>query len=114
LDKPLEDMEINDGARGVLDVILQGSRADGLTLRDAGKRYAVSQHTPALVGTPSMVADRLADMFESHCCDGFVVCPSVTPGGYAQFVSMVVPELQRRGLYRTEYGGRTLRENIQS
>jgi FMN-dependent oxidoreductase (nitrilotriacetate monooxygenase family) len=114
LDKPLEDMEMTEGARGVLDVILQGSRAGSLTLRDAGYRYAISQLTPALVGTPEMVADRLQDMFESHCCDGFVVCPCVTPGGYTQFVNMVVPELQRRGLYRTEYTGRTLREHIQS
>ncbi len=114
LDKPLEDMEITEGARGVLDVILQGSRAGSLTLRDAGYRYGVSQMTPALVGTAEMVADRLQDMFESHCCDGFVVCPSVTPGGYAQFVNMVVPELQRRGLYRSAYTGRTLREHIRS
>jgi FMN-dependent oxidoreductase (nitrilotriacetate monooxygenase family) len=114
LDKPLEDMEITEGARGVLDVILQGSRAAGLTLRDAGHRYAVSQLTPALIGTPEMVADRLQDMFESHCCDGFVVCPAVTPGGYTQFVNMVVPELQRRGVYRTAYSGRTLRDHIRS
>jgi alkanesulfonate monooxygenase SsuD/methylene tetrahydromethanopterin reductase-like flavin-dependent oxidoreductase (luciferase family) len=65
-----------------------------------------------LVGTSTMVADQLQDMFESHCCDGFVVCPSISPGTYQQFVRTVVPELQRRGVYRSEYSGRTLRENI--
>ncbi len=105
MDRPLEDMETTDGARGVLDVVLQGSRAAGLTLREAGYRYGVSQLTPALIGTADMVADRLQDMFESRCCDGFVICPSITPGTYMQFVKTVVPELQRRGIYRTEYPG---------
>jgi alkanesulfonate monooxygenase SsuD/methylene tetrahydromethanopterin reductase-like flavin-dependent oxidoreductase (luciferase family) len=114
LDKPIEDMEINDGPRGVLDVILQGSRAAGLTLRQAGLRYGTSQHTPALIGTAEMVADRMQDMFESRCCDGFVVCPSVTPGTYVQFVKTVVPELQRRGLFRKEYTGKTLRKNLRA
>jgi FMN-dependent oxidoreductase (nitrilotriacetate monooxygenase family) len=112
LDRPITDMEITDGARGVLDVILQGSRAGNLTLREAGYRYGISQLTPALVGTPAEVADRLQDMFESRCCDGFVVCPSVTPGGYVDFVRGVVPLLQARGVFRTEYAGATLRENI--
>jgi FMN-dependent oxidoreductase (nitrilotriacetate monooxygenase family) len=112
MDQPLKDMDITDGARGVLDVILQGSRAANLTLREAGYRYGVSQMTPALVGTPTMVADHLQDMFESECCDGFVVCPSISPGMYQQFVATVVPELQRRGIYRKEYTGRTLRERI--
>lgn len=113
MDQPLQDMEMNEGARGVLDVILQGSRAANLTLREAGYRYGISQLTPALVGTPEMIADRLQDMFESRCCDGFVVCPSITPGSYVQFVKTVVPELQRRGVYRTEYRGRVLRDRIQ-
>jgi len=112
LDQPLDDMEITEGARGVLDVVLQGSRAAGLTLREAGYRYGVSQLTPALVGSATTVADRLQDMFESRCCDGFVICPSITPGTYMQFVKTVVPELQRRGVFRVEYSGRTLRENI--
>ncbi|HWK46666.1 MAG TPA: LLM class flavin-dependent oxidoreductase [Stellaceae bacterium] len=112
MDQPIEDMEITDGARGVLDVILQGSRAGALTLRQAGYRYGISQLTPALVGTPEMVADRLQDMFESQCCDGFVVCPSITPGSYMQFVKAVVPELQRRGVFRHDYTAGTLRGHI--
>jgi FMN-dependent oxidoreductase (nitrilotriacetate monooxygenase family) len=114
LEQPLEDMDIPDGARGVLDVILQGTRAGSLTLRQAGYRYGVNQLTPTLIGTPEVVADRLQDMFESHCCDGFVICPSITPGTYVQFVKTVVPELQRRGIYRTDYTGATLRQTIRS
>jgi FMN-dependent oxidoreductase (nitrilotriacetate monooxygenase family) len=114
MDQPIEEMEMNEGARGVLDIVLQGSRAAGLTLRDAGYRYGVSQLTPALIGTPETVADQLQDMFEARCCDGFVICPSISPGSYMQFVQTVVPELQRRGIYRRKYQGRTLRENLRS
>ena len=112
LDQPLDVMEITEGAQGVLDVVLQGSRAAGLTLREAGYRYGVSQLTPALVGSATTIADRLQDIFEPRCCDGFVICPSITPWTYMQFVKTVVPELQRRGVYRVDYVGGTLRENI--
>lgn len=113
-DRPIKDMDVPGGARGMLDVILLGSRAGALTLREAGLRYGVSQMTPALVGTSETVADRLQDMFESECCDGFVICPSISPGSYMQFVRSVVPELQRRGIFRKTYQQATLRELLRS
>jgi hypothetical protein len=66
----------------------------------------------AIVGGPREVADRLEEMFEERVCDGFVVATTYVPGGYADFVEYVVPELQRRGLYHSEYQGVTLRENL--
>lgn len=110
-DKTLEDMELSQGCRGILDVMLQGAR--GVTVAEAGKRWATNQMTPQLVGTPEMIADRLVDLFESECCDGFMLCPSLSPGTYVQFVKTVVPELQRRGVFRKEYKHRTFRENLQ-
>ncbi|MGI4940377.1 MAG: hypothetical protein ACRYHQ_07425, partial [Janthinobacterium lividum] len=62
---------------------------------------------------PIMIADRLQELFEAGVCDGFVVTPTTFPGMFEQFCRGVVPELQRRGLFRTEYAGRTLRENLQ-
>jgi FMN-dependent oxidoreductase (nitrilotriacetate monooxygenase family) len=112
LDQPLSDMEISQGARGVFDIILRGSKSQ--TLREAGRTWAVSQMTPQLVGTPQMIADHIHEYFEAEACDGFIVCPSVTPGSYVQFVKSVVPELQRRGIYRKNYTGRTFRENLRS
>jgi alkanesulfonate monooxygenase SsuD/methylene tetrahydromethanopterin reductase-like flavin-dependent oxidoreductase (luciferase family) len=53
-------------------------------------------------------------MFEAGVCDGFVLAPTMFPGMFEQFCRSVVPELQRRGLFRTDYAGRTLRENLQS
>ncbi|MBS7533908.1 LLM class flavin-dependent oxidoreductase [Ancylobacter sonchi] len=114
LDKPLVDMEINQGSRGVFDNILKGSEKKNLTLREAGQHFGISELTPQLIGTPEMIADHMQDLFESEACDGFVIVPSLTPGGYQQFVKSVVPELQRRGIYRKDYTGRTFRENLRS
>jgi FMN-dependent oxidoreductase (nitrilotriacetate monooxygenase family) len=113
LDKPLDRLDLKQGARGMLDVILQGSRAGSLTLREAGRRYGYTRMNPLLVGTPEMIADRLQDLFESACCDGFILCPSLSPAGYEEFCQTVVPLLQQRDIFRTEYAGSTFREHLQ-
>jgi alkanesulfonate monooxygenase SsuD/methylene tetrahydromethanopterin reductase-like flavin-dependent oxidoreductase (luciferase family) len=59
-----------------------------------------------------MIADQLTDLFESHACDGFVLTPTVFPGMFEQFCKSVVPILQKRGVFRKEYLGKTLRENL--
>jgi alkanesulfonate monooxygenase SsuD/methylene tetrahydromethanopterin reductase-like flavin-dependent oxidoreductase (luciferase family) len=59
-----------------------------------------------------MIADHIHELFEAEACDGFVICPSITPGSFYQFVKSVVPELQRRGIYRRDYTGKTFRENL--
>ncbi|RWE00071.1 LLM class flavin-dependent oxidoreductase [Mesorhizobium sp.] len=110
LDKPLHDMEITQGARGMLDLILQGARDK--TLRDAGYIWGVRQMAPQVVGTPAMIADFMQEYFEADACDGFIISPSLSPTAYAQFVAGVVPELQRRGIFRNDYRGRTFRENL--
>ena len=69
---------------------------------------------PQVVGTPEQVADVLEDWFTDGCCDGFMLCPSLSPGGFAAFVDGVVPELQRRGLFRREYEHATFRENLRA
>jgi FMN-dependent oxidoreductase (nitrilotriacetate monooxygenase family) len=111
-DQPLADVELEEGSRGSFDVILQGTAREGLTLGEAARRFATSELCPQLVGTPEMIADQLTDLFESHACDGFVLTPTTFPGMYEQFVRSVVPILQKRGVYRKDYAGRTLREHI--
>ena len=59
-----------------------------------------------------MIADQLTDLFEDHACDGFVLTPTTFPGMFEQFSRAVVPVLQRRGVFRKEYTGRTLREHL--
>lgn len=67
---------------------------------------------PTFVGTPGDVADGLEQWFTGGACDGFVIGASHVPGAYVDFVDLVVPELQRRGLYHADYKAATLRENL--
>ena len=113
-DQPVADMALEEGSRGSFDVILQGTRAEGLTLGEAARRFATSELCPQIVGTPESIADQLCDYFEDGACDGFILTPTVSPGTWEQFTRSVVPILQQRGVFRRAYAGRTLRENLQS
>jgi FMN-dependent oxidoreductase (nitrilotriacetate monooxygenase family) len=108
--KTLSELQGNQGMQGSADVLAQTMKAEGLTFKQAAVKRTEGKE---IVGTASMVADRLQAIFESGVCDGFVLAPTMFPGMFEQFCRSVVPELQRRGLFRTEYAGRTLRENLQ-
>lgn len=107
--KTLADLQGNQGMQGSQDIVEQVMKAEGLSLKEAAARRRAGRE---MVGTPAMIADRLQAIFEAGVCDGFVLTPTMFPGMFEQFCRGVVPELQRRGLFRTEYTGRTLRENI--
>ncbi|WP_234892397.1 LLM class flavin-dependent oxidoreductase [Agrobacterium vitis] len=111
-DQSLLDLQLEEGSRGSLDVILQGTKAEGLTIGEAAKRFATSELAPQVVGTPEQVADQLEMMFTAGGCDGFILTPTVSPGTWEQFARSVVPILQKRGLMRTSYEGPTLRQNL--
>jgi FMN-dependent oxidoreductase (nitrilotriacetate monooxygenase family) len=96
------------GIQGTQDRIRQIMRADGVPFEEAVRRTVRG----LVVGTPAMVADHMQDLFEQHACDGFVVAQTVFPGNFEQFCTSVVPELQRRGIFRRDYIGHTLRENL--
>ncbi len=99
----------NQGIAGSRDRMTQVARAQGISFAQA-----VRKPRGLVAGTPTMIADVLEDWFTSGACDGFVLPWAVFPGTYEDFARMVTPELQRRGLLRTEYAGRTLRENIRN
>jgi len=63
-------------------------------------------------GTPKQIADMMEEWFTAGAADGFNIMPPYLPGGLNDFVKYIVPELQRRGLFRSEYEGATLRENL--
>jgi alkanesulfonate monooxygenase SsuD/methylene tetrahydromethanopterin reductase-like flavin-dependent oxidoreductase (luciferase family) len=107
----LESLQGNQGMKGSEDVLKQHMKAQNLSFAQVAETRGQGRE---LVGTAEMVADRLQEVFESGACDGFVVSPVNFPGMFEQFCRSVVPELQRRGLFRTEYTGRTLRENLRS
>lgn len=82
------------------------------TLRQLYQRFASSRGHSTIVGTPSDVADYMVNWLEMDACDGFNILPPYFNGGLLDFVDLVVPELQRRGVYRRAYEGTTLRENL--
>ncbi|MFQ6029770.1 MAG: LLM class flavin-dependent oxidoreductase [Dehalococcoidia bacterium] len=116
LDEPLSEEALASmtGLRGFLDRVITLSGKATPTLRDflefSGR--GTLRELPLFVGTPPQVADRMAKWFTAEACDGFVLAATHMPGAYEDFVKLVVPELQRRGLFREEYSGTTLRENL--
>ncbi|GAM05012.1 hypothetical protein MBENS4_2010 [Novosphingobium sp. MBES04] len=114
MDKPLEDLEIEGGSVGALEVMKNAAKAKGLTLIELCRTYSISESCPQLVGTPEQIADALCDMFENKGCDGFIISPATMPGSIEEFNRMVVPILQQRGLFRTAYEGTTLRASLKA
>ncbi len=99
----------NQGIQGSTDRVAQQARAEGVSFAEAaGKKRTL------LVGSPSSIADQMEDWFVDRACDGYIVWPTVFPLMFEEFGRLVVPELQRRGLLRTEYQGRTMRENLRA
>lgn len=111
LDAPVEDIQVA-GTQGLYDLARRLSHRDALTLRDIGKLYAQGVLLPQFVGTAQDVADQIEESFRGGEADGFILSAAQSPGGFDDFVDYVVPELQRRGLFRLEYTGSTLRENL--
>ena len=88
------------------------ARKENLTIRELYLRLAGSRGHLTVVGTAQDVADEMQAWFESRAADGFNVMPATIPGGLDDFSLSVIPELQRRGLFRDEYDGSTLRDHL--
>ena len=99
----------SNSQRGGSDRIKQLAKDEGLTLREVALRF--SRPKRDFVGTPAQVADAIQTWFERGASDGFII-NSVLPDGLQYFTELVVPVLQQRGLFRTEYTGHTLRDNL--
>jgi FMN-dependent oxidoreductase (nitrilotriacetate monooxygenase family) len=111
LDEPVADLEV-PGCQGIFDVARRLSEKQSLTLRDIGQLYAQGVLLPHVVGTPVQIADVIEAGFHGGEADGYIISTGYSPGGYEEFVELVVPELQRRGLFRKDYEGRTLRDHL--
>jgi alkanesulfonate monooxygenase len=112
LDEPLPPLPENVVVSSRSDMITAWSKEGAPTLRELYQRFAGSRGHYAIIGTPAEAAEEMAHWFTTGACDGFNFLPSYYPGGLDDFVDMVVPELQRLGVYRTAYEGSTLRENL--
>jgi len=111
-DAPLpEDIPDTNASKSGRERVIALARRENLTVRQLAQRlggYAGS----AFVGTPETIADQMQEWLETEASDGFNIMFPYLPEGLNEFVDRVVPELQRRGIFRTEYEGRTLRENL--
>jgi len=115
LDGPLPEAVENWKAQGGTTSfrnVLGWARNEHLTIRQLYQRYAGARGQRTLIGTATQVADHMQEWFLNYGVDGFLIQAAYLPGGLDDFVDLVVPELQARGLFRTEYEGTTLRENL--
>ncbi|MBW8833914.1 MAG: nitrilotriacetate monooxygenase, partial [Burkholderia sp.] len=112
VDGPLPELPETNGGKSRQRLLFDLARRENLTIRDLYLRIAGARGHQQVVGTPQSIADQLQQWFEEEGADGFNIMSPWLPGGLTEFAEHVVPELQRRGLFRTEYEGRTLRENL--
>jgi alkanesulfonate monooxygenase len=112
LDGPLPDIPGSKGSQGHFKQVMHMARVEGLTIRQIYMRYAGARGNRTVTGTAKTIADEMEHWFHSGVIDGFLVQPPYLPGGFDEFVATVIPELQRRDLFRRSYSGRTLRDNL--
>ena len=112
LDSPLPELPESNASRTGQKKLIEMSMRDKMTVRQLAQHVGGSFGTLEMVGTAEMVADQMEEWFTSNGCDGFNVMFPYLPAGLDAFVDKVVPELQRRELFRREYEGTTLRENL--
>jgi alkanesulfonate monooxygenase len=111
-DGPLpNDLPETNQSRSGRDRAITLARRENLTVRELAQRLG-GYAGLAFVGTPSTIADQMEEWLTTEACDGFNVMFPFLPQGLDDFVDKVVPELQRRGIFRREYEGMTLRENL--
>ena len=109
--RPLPHIPESNASKSGRERVLALAERENLTVRQLAGRLG-GYSGLAMVGTPTMIADQMEEWLMNGACDGFNVMFPYLPGGLDDFVDQVVPELQRRGIFRTDYEGRTLRENL--
>lgn len=113
LDGPMPALEGNSARMSAGPAYTRLAQNENLTLRQLALRASAGKDHLVVKGTPKMVADVMEEWFHAGAADGFNLLPPLVPGSLDEFIEQVVPELQRRGLFRTEYSGRTLRDHME-
>ena len=112
LDGPVPPPPPALNSRTFASVLYEMARRENMTLRDLYNLTAAARGHWVVCGTPATLADTLEEWFTGGAADGFNILPAWFPGAFADFVDRVVPELQRRGLFRRDYAGTTLRDHF--
>ena len=110
-DRPLAEMK-TQASQGLMSATLTGADGGSVTLRQAAAQWALSVAIPQVIGTPEQVADEIIRIWRETGCYGFNLSPTTNPDSVNDFVDHVVPILQRRGAFRTEYEGPSFRDNL--
>jgi FMN-dependent oxidoreductase (nitrilotriacetate monooxygenase family) len=113
INKPFpRDIVIPPASRSGFEVMVERSWRENLSIRELAIKTAGSLAGLTIYGSASQLADLMEEWFRNDGCDGFNLQPSTFPGGLEDVVTLLVPELQKRKLFRTEYEGKTLREHL--
>lgn len=112
VDGPMPDMDVSKLPQSRSVSIYEQSKRENMTVRETYEKLVVSKGHRQLIGTPTDISDSLQEWFENGGADGFNIMPPYSPGGVSDFVDLVVPELQRRNLFRTRYEGNMLRDHL--
>jgi alkanesulfonate monooxygenase SsuD/methylene tetrahydromethanopterin reductase-like flavin-dependent oxidoreductase (luciferase family) len=111
LDGPVPE-PIDPKVRSIAQNLLTLARREDLTIRQLYTTIAAGFGSRILIGTAAQIADEMQDWMEREAADGFNICPPALPIGLRDFAAEVVPELRRRGLFRTDYAAPTLRGHL--
>ncbi|HTJ89587.1 MAG TPA: LLM class flavin-dependent oxidoreductase [Acidocella sp.] len=111
LDAPLPEIPETNQSKSSRERVIELAKRNNLTVRELAQKVG-GYAGQSFIGTPASIADEMEEWVETRACDGFNVMFPTVPAGLDEFVDMVVPELQRRGLFRKEYEGTTLREHL--
>jgi N-acetyl-S-(2-succino)cysteine monooxygenase len=112
LDGAVPELVETNGPKSRQKLLLDLARREKLTLRQLAYRNAGARGHLVVRGTPTDIADHIEEWFTREAADGFNIMPPYLPGGFEDFVELVLPELRRRGLFRNDFEGWTLRENL--
>jgi FMN-dependent oxidoreductase (nitrilotriacetate monooxygenase family) len=112
LDDLVPEIPVSHRGQTFNKTIMSMARQQNMTLRDLFNVAGAARGHWAIYGRPKRIADIFEEWFTGEMADGFVILPPHFPGGLNDFVNLVVPELQRRGLFRTDYSGPTLRDHL--
>jgi len=110
-DAPLPPVPETESSKSGRERAIRIAEREGLTVRQLAQRLG-GYSGNAFVGTPASIADEMQEWLETRASDGFNIMFPNVPAGLEEFCDQVVPELQRRGLFRTEYEGTTLRDHL--
>jgi FMN-dependent oxidoreductase (nitrilotriacetate monooxygenase family) len=112
VEKPFPPLDVSKLTQSRAVGIVESARKQGFNIRQTYEQLVVSKGHRQVIGTGSDIADVMQEWFEGGACDGFNVMPPMMPNGLEDFVELVIPELQRRSLFRKAYRGTTLRDHL--